>query len=202
MRMTSRLTGALPAAVLLISAASAVSGCTQEKANAAKVAAAQETKTVTAKDTEQTREQTAQAVQKSDAEWRRTLTPEQYQVLRQAGTERPFTGAYWNHREDGTYTCAGCGTALFTSKEKYDTDCGWPSFYDALDKSKIVEREDRSHGMRRVEVLCRACGGHLGHVFNDGPNPTGLRYCINSVSLGFQKETPKEQAAVAEKPKG
>lgn len=125
-------------------------------------------------------------VEKTDDEWREELPPERYRVLRQAGTEAPFTGEYWNHHENGAYTCAGCGAELFRSDEKFDSSCGWPSFYDAVDKSRIEEREDRSHGMLRTEVLCRACGGHLGHIFPDGPKPTGQRYCINSASLNFK----------------
>ena len=124
-------------------------------------------------------------VEKTDAEWRAELTPEQYRVLRQAGTERAFTGKYYKTKDDGTYTCAACGQELFTSQTKFDSGCGWPSFYDAMDSGKVTAREDNSHGMRRIEVLCSRCGGHLGHVFNDGPNPTGLRYCINSESLNF-----------------
>jgi methionine-R-sulfoxide reductase len=124
-------------------------------------------------------------IEKSEAEWRAELTPEQYRVLRQAGTERPFTGAYWNHHENGAYTCAGCGTELFRSDAKFDSGCGWPSFFEAADESKVERRVDNSFGMRRVEVLCRACGGHLGHVFEDGPLPTGERYCINSASIKF-----------------
>ena len=127
-------------------------------------------------------------VAKTDAEWRAELTPEQYRVLRQAGTERAFTGKYWKTKDDGTYLCAGCGQELFTSGTKFDSGCGWPSFYDELDSGKVTAREDNTHGMRRTEVLCSRCGGHLGHVFNDGPNPTGLRYCINSESLTFSKE--------------
>lgn len=123
---------------------------------------------------------------KNEEEWQGVLSPEQYRVLRQKGTERPFTGEYWNHHEEGAYKCAGCGEVLFTSGQKFDSGCGWPSFYDAFDKSKIAEHTDTSHGMRRIEVTCAKCGGHLGHVFPDGPKPTGLRYCINSVSIEFE----------------
>jgi peptide-methionine (R)-S-oxide reductase len=127
-------------------------------------------------------------VVKSEEEWRKQLTPEQYNVLREHGTERAFTGQYWNHHEDGSYTCAGCGQVLFTSDTKFDSGCGWPSFFDSISPDKIVKREDNSYGMHRIEVLCSKCGGHLGHVFEDGPNPTGLRYCINSASLDFKKK--------------
>ncbi len=125
----------------------------------------------------------------SEEEWKRKLSKEEYRVLREKGTERPFSGVYWNYKEKGTYKCAGCGVELFSSEAKFDSRCGWPSFYEALDKDKIEEKLDLSHGMRRIEVLCKNCGGHLGHVFDDGPREkTGLRYCINSVSLNFDKE--------------
>jgi len=123
---------------------------------------------------------------RTDAEWRAQLSPEQYRVLRQAGTERPFTGEFWNHHDDGSYTCAGCGEVLFDATQKFDSGCGWPSFFDALDRSKVELKSDRTHGMVRTEVLCKTCGGHLGHVFDDGPKPTGQRYCINSASLNFR----------------
>ncbi|MFX1301030.1 MAG: peptide-methionine (R)-S-oxide reductase MsrB [Promethearchaeota archaeon] len=124
----------------------------------------------------------------TDEEWKEKLSKEEYRVLREKGTERAFTGQYWKHKEKGTYKCVGCGVELFSSDEKFDSGCGWPSFYDALDKDKIVEKLDLSQGMRRIEVLCKNCGGHLGHVFEDGPrDKTGLRYCINSVSLKFVK---------------
>lgn len=124
----------------------------------------------------------------SDAEWKKALTPEQYRILRQKGTERPFTGEYWNHRDKGTYHCAGCDQALFMSDTKFESHCGWPSFFQSLDPSRIEFREDLSHGMRRTEVLCSGCGGHLGHIFDDGPPPTGRRFCINSAALRFRKQ--------------
>ena len=123
-----------------------------------------------------------------DEEWKRKLTPEQYEITRQSGTERAFTGQYWDCKEDGTYGCVCCNAELFGSDTKYDSGSGWPSFYEALDKSAIREVEDTSHGTRRVEVRCAACDAHLGHVFPDGPRPTGQRYCINSASLDLQKK--------------
>jgi methionine-R-sulfoxide reductase len=130
-----------------------------------------------------------QKVLKSEQEWRESLTPEKYHILRQHGTERAFTGEYWNLKENGMYACAGCGQELFSSGTKYDSRSGWPSFWGAVDPSRIEKREDTSHGMRRIEVLCARCGGHLGHLFDDGPEPTGQRYCINSASLEFKKES-------------
>jgi len=124
-------------------------------------------------------------MKKSDAEWRQSLTPEQYRILRQAGTEPPFTGALLSVKDKGAFRCAGCGAALFSSDSKYDSGSGWPSFTEPLDQAAIEERQDSSHGMRRTEVRCASCEGHLGHVFPDGPGPSGLRYCINSAALSF-----------------
>jgi peptide-methionine (R)-S-oxide reductase len=125
-------------------------------------------------------------IEKSDAEWREQLTPEQYHVLREAGTERAFTGQYEKNKAPGLYRCAGCGTPLFESDTKYESGSGWPSFYKPLDEGAVEEHRDLAHGMVRTEVRCAACEGHLGHVFPDGPQPTGLRYCMNSAALDFE----------------
>jgi len=125
-------------------------------------------------------------VSRTDSEWRAALTPEEYHVAREGGTERAFTGRYWNTKTAGTYRCVCCGEPLFDAATKYDSGSGWPSFYAPLDEEALAMREDVSHGMRRVEVLCGSCDGHLGHVFPDGPAPSGLRYCMNSLSLKLE----------------
>lgn len=124
---------------------------------------------------------------KTDEEWEKTLTPEQYRILREKGTEMPHTGKYNLHFENGVYYCAGCNAPLFSSDSKFESHCGWPSFDQAISDSTIVETIDKSHGMIRTEITCAKCGGHLGHVFNDGPTKTGLRYCVNSAALDFDK---------------
>ena len=138
-------------------------------------------------ETTRTQNQTTQRVEKSDREWREKLTPAQYDVLRRKGTERPFTGAYVHEKRDGTYVCAGCGAELFSSETKFDSGTGWPSFTEPAERAHVELEEDFSYGMHRVEVNCASCGGHLGHVFPDGPGPTGERYCINSCSLELQE---------------
>src|SRR5690242_19833056 len=130
----------------------------------------------------------ATTVKKSEEEWRQTLSPEQYEILRNKATERPFTGQYYHHHEPGVYRCAGCGAELFGSDEKYDSGSGWPSFTAPVSPGSVETETDHSHGMVRTEARCARCGGHLGHVFDDGPRPTNQRYCINSASLKFDKK--------------
>jgi peptide-methionine (R)-S-oxide reductase len=127
---------------------------------------------------------------RTEADWKKALSPEQYRVLRRKGTEPAFTGAYHDHKERGTYVCAGCGNPLFDSASKYDSGTGWPSYSAPISQTAVATAEDREYGMVRTEVMCSKCGGHLGHVFDDGPRPTGMRYCINSASLGFRPEKP------------
>ena len=124
-------------------------------------------------------------VEKTDKEWQACLTPQEYQILREKGTEMAFTGKYYKHKEEGTYTCAGCDNELFSSETKYDSGSGWPAFFDALDKTKVNTKRDLSFGMIRTEITCAKCDSHLGHVFEDGPKPTGLRYCVNSLALDY-----------------
>ncbi|WP_320824278.1 peptide-methionine (R)-S-oxide reductase MsrB [Reinekea sp.] len=129
-------------------------------------------------------------ITKTPEQWQQSLTDEQFRVTRQAHTERPFTGIYWDETSAGTYRCVCCKTPLFRSDTKFDAGCGWPSFYDSLDKSAVLEKRDMTHGMVRTEVVCAQCDAHLGHLFDDGPEPSGLRYCINSASLDLAKDAP------------
>lgn len=137
-------------------------------------------------------------VEMTEAQWRQKLTPEQFEVLREKGTERAFTGKYWNTKTPGVYSCAGCGAVLFTSGDKFDSGCGWPSFDKLAAAGVVKEHRDTSHGMVRTEVTCARCGGHLGHLFDDGPTATGMRYCINSASITLE---PEDESPGEQKPK-
>ena len=170
----------------VVAAAALLPGCESPEdeaaATPAQAAAAQPTDEPTMKNKTQKQ---AYPLAKSDEQWRKELTPEQYEILRKKGTERAFTGEYWDNKEEGTYVCAGCAQPLYSSQTKFESGTGWPSFWQAVSENAVATEDDSSWFMKRTELLCSNCGGHLGHVFNDGPQPTGMRHCINSASLKF-----------------
>ena len=178
------------AAVLLLTTLGLAAGCAErvaERAVPAPVPAAAAAAAETPAPEEPMAER-IEKVEKPEEAWRRELSPEEFRVLREKGTERAFTGKYWDHHEVGTYACRACGLELFRSDAKFDSGCGWPSFFEPLAGARLTETRDASLGMVRTEITCSRCGSHLGHVFPDGPPPTGLRYCINSVSIQFDGE--------------
>jgi peptide-methionine (R)-S-oxide reductase len=168
---------------VLLACAIAAGGCSSGQAEDREMAADKQTGGAEMKQMEK--------IVRTDSEWRAMLSPEQYRVAREAGTERAFTGKYHDFKGKGTYTCVGCGLPLFSSQQKYNSGTGWPSFWDVAEDGHVAQRDDSGWGMRRVEVLCARCDSHLGHVFTDGPRPTGLRYCINAASLNFVPDDGK-----------
>lgn len=178
--------------IVILLAVSMLSSCTSSKSSSDGLDSLQVTDTTRSEEvaeeipTETPEKSKEENMNKTEKEWKEVLTPEQYRILREKGTERAYTGKYWDHKAKGVYFCAGCNTELFASDTKFDSGCGWPSYFKPLKEGTIIEQADYSHGMIRTEVLCGVCNGHLGHVFNDGPKPTGLRYCINSAALEFR----------------